>query len=51
MENITGNLMSHTLKRSEEGTKWSWIGSKLIESNFDEIQIEQECLGIELYRD
>ena len=40
MANITGNLMGHTLKGFEEGTKWSWIGSKLRESNLDEIQIE-----------
>ena len=51
MANITGNLMGHTLRGFEEGTKWSWIGSKLRESNLDEIQIEQECLGIGLYRD
>ena len=51
MANIIGNLMGHTLRRFEEGTKWSWIGSKLRESDFDEIQIEQECLRIGLYRD
>ena len=51
MANITGNLMSHTLRRFEEGAKWSWIGFKLRESDLDEIRIEQECLGIGLYRD
>ena len=37
MTNITGNLMGHTLRRFEEGTKWSLIGSKLRESDLDEI--------------
>ena len=46
MANITGNLMGHTLRRFEEGIKWSLIGSKSRESNLDNIRIEQECLGI-----
>ena len=50
MANIVGNLISRTLRRFEEGTKW-WIGSKLRESDLDEIRIEQERLGIGLYRD
>ena len=51
MANITGNLMDHTLRRFEEGTKWSCIGSKLRDSNLDEIRIEQEYLGIGPFRD
>ena len=41
MTNITGNLMDHTLRRFEEGTKWSWMGTKLRDSNLDEMQIEE----------
>ena len=41
MANITGNLMSHTLRRCEEEVKRTWIGSKLRESDLDVIQIEQ----------
>ena len=37
MANITRNLMGHTLRRFEEGTKWSWMGSKLRDGNLDEI--------------
>ena len=51
MANITENLMGHTLRRSEEGIKWSWMGSNLRDSNLDEIRIEQECLGIKPFRD
>ena len=43
--------MGHTLRRFEEGTKWSWMGPKLRDSNLDEIRIEQECFGIGPYRD
>ena len=33
-------------RRCDKGIKLSWIGSKLRESDLDEIQIEGECFGI-----